>query len=149
MRLWRIHPSYLDSKGLVALWREGLGAQKALVYLEEGKKCGYQNHPQLNDFKKGSRSIDFMSRYLTAVYYNSIVRGYSFDSNKIKYPFQSYQHDLTVTKGQLRYEFDHLLNKLKTRDPERYKQLKDTTDIKPHPLFSVIEGGIADWEIIK
>ena len=27
MRLWSIHPKYLDAKGLVALWREALLAQ--------------------------------------------------------------------------------------------------------------------------
>ncbi|WP_368086417.1 pyrimidine dimer DNA glycosylase/endonuclease V [Nitrosomonas sp. Nm34] len=26
MRLWSIHPKYLDAKGLLALWREGLQA---------------------------------------------------------------------------------------------------------------------------
>jgi hypothetical protein len=31
MRLWSIHPKYLDSKGLVACWREGLLAQKGSV----------------------------------------------------------------------------------------------------------------------
>ena len=29
MRLWTVHPKFLDAKGLVALWREGLLAQKA------------------------------------------------------------------------------------------------------------------------
>jgi len=31
MRLWSLHPRYLDAKGLVALWREGLLAQKVLA----------------------------------------------------------------------------------------------------------------------
>ena len=48
MRLWSIHPQYLDAVGLVALWREGLLAQKVLV----GKTKGYKNHPQLERFKK-------------------------------------------------------------------------------------------------
>jgi len=48
MRLWSIHPKYLDAKGLVALWREYLLAQKVL----EGKTTGYTNHPQLLRFKK-------------------------------------------------------------------------------------------------
>jgi hypothetical protein len=30
MRLWTLHPRYLDSQGLVALWREGLLAQAVL-----------------------------------------------------------------------------------------------------------------------
>jgi hypothetical protein len=30
MRLWSLHPCYLDTKGLVACWREGLLARKFL-----------------------------------------------------------------------------------------------------------------------
>ena len=41
MKLWSIHPKYLDAKGLVALWREALLAQKVL----DGKTEGYKNHP--------------------------------------------------------------------------------------------------------
>ena len=48
MRLWSIHPSYLDRKGLVALWGEGLLAKNIL----EGKTKGFKNHPQLERFKK-------------------------------------------------------------------------------------------------
>jgi len=42
MRIWSIHPKYLDAKGLVALWRETLLAKHVL----EGKTKGYTNHPQ-------------------------------------------------------------------------------------------------------
>ncbi|MFP3226243.1 MAG: pyrimidine dimer DNA glycosylase/endonuclease V [Sulfolobaceae archaeon] len=31
MRLWSIHPKYLDTQGLLGLWREGLLAQKVLL----------------------------------------------------------------------------------------------------------------------
>ena len=30
MRLWSLHPGYLDARGLVALWHEGLLTQKVL-----------------------------------------------------------------------------------------------------------------------
>ena len=30
MRLWTLHPRYLDSQGLVALWREALLARAVL-----------------------------------------------------------------------------------------------------------------------
>ena len=43
MRLWSLHPKYLDPKGLVALWREALLAQAVL----RGATRGYQKHPQL------------------------------------------------------------------------------------------------------
>jgi hypothetical protein len=38
MRLWSLHPQYLDPAGLVAVWREGLLA---------GQTKGYKHHPQL------------------------------------------------------------------------------------------------------
>ena len=47
MRIWSIHPQHLDAKGLVALWRETLLAQKVLL----GETRGYRNHPQLKRFK--------------------------------------------------------------------------------------------------
>jgi len=38
MRLWSIHPSYLDRQGLLAVWREGLLALKVL----KGETIGYK-----------------------------------------------------------------------------------------------------------
>jgi hypothetical protein len=58
MRLWSIHPKYLDSKGLVALWRESLLALKVL----EGNTKGYKNHSQLNRFKQ--KPIESLKNYL-------------------------------------------------------------------------------------
>jgi len=46
MRIWSLHPKYLDTKGLVALWRDALLARHVL----QGKTTGYKNHPQLNRF---------------------------------------------------------------------------------------------------
>lgn len=47
MRIWSLHPSLLDRRGLVACWRETLLAQKVLRELTKG----YTNHPQLERFK--------------------------------------------------------------------------------------------------
>ena len=53
MRIWTLHPKYLDAKGLVALWREALLAKHVL----EGKTVGYLNHPQLTRFKQAEKLI--------------------------------------------------------------------------------------------
>jgi len=47
MRLWSLHPAYLDARGLGALWREGLLAQAVL----RGKTRGYRSHPQLERWR--------------------------------------------------------------------------------------------------
>jgi hypothetical protein len=61
MRLWSLHPKYLDRAGLLAVWREGLLAQQVLM----GNTKGYKNHPQLNRFKEqGDKVLLFISAYL-------------------------------------------------------------------------------------
>jgi len=47
VRLWSVHPEYLDSRGLVALWREALLAQAVL----RGETRGYRRHPRLARFR--------------------------------------------------------------------------------------------------
>lgn len=64
MRLWSIHPKYLDAKGLVALWREALLAQNVLL----GNTKGYKNHPQLIRFKNHTDSISAIGFYLHEIY---------------------------------------------------------------------------------
>jgi len=141
MRLWSLNPKYLDARGLVALWREGLLAQKVLA----GKTKGYRNHPQLDRFKTSPSPQKAMGRYLLAVWEESINRGYSFDRRKIK-DLESPVIRIAVNRGQLRYEWEHLQNKLRHRDPARFRTLKKTRKIIPHPLFRAVAGGVAKWE---
>lgn len=74
MRLWTIHPSYFDAKGLVALWRESLLAQKVL----QGKIKGYHHHPQLIRFQKHSRCVAVIAVYLAVILKDAKARAYSF-----------------------------------------------------------------------
>jgi len=143
MRIWSIHPKYLDSKGLVALWRESLLAKTVL----EGKTSGYRNHPQLDRFKTSWNPNDAINQYLNTVYDEAINRNFAFDSSKFSKPLIS--AFITVTEGQLIYEFAHLQGKLKTRDVELYERLKKMKTILPHPLFQVVKGKIEKWEIVK
>jgi hypothetical protein len=76
MRLWTIHPCYLDAQGLVALWREALLAQKVL----QGKTKGYRHHPQLIRFQSRLRPEAAIAVYLAAVLVEAQHRGYNFDS---------------------------------------------------------------------
>jgi hypothetical protein len=142
MRIWSIHPKYLDTKGLLALWRETLLAKNVL----EGKTRGYKNHPQLIRFKNSDNPLKGINKYLAAVYQESKIRGYHF--NKEKFNICNEHVSLTVTSRQIEYEAQHLLKKLKTRDIERYFRLLKETYIEPHPLFKIIDGEIEVWEIV-
>ncbi|QFR49596.1 DNA lyase [Sulfurimonas lithotrophica] len=142
MRLWSIDLSYLDSKGLVALWREGLLAQNVLL----GKTKGYKNHPQLLRFKNTDNPKLAISAYLHFVVDEADKRGYSFKRDKIIHNKKC--NNIEVTSGQIKYEFNHLLKKLKVRDPKRYEEISSINEIKLHPLFVKIDGDIEEWEII-
>ncbi len=142
MRIWSIHPQYLDTKGLVALWRETLLAKNVL----EGKTTGYKNHPQLIRFKNSDNPLQVINQYLSVVYQESLTRGYHF--NKAKFSIDFSPRTLTVTQGQIEYEKQHLFKKLKIRDFNKYNELISQKDIEPHPLFKIIEGEIEEWEIV-
>ncbi len=142
MRLWSLHPSYLDAKGLVALWRETLLAQNVLL----GKTNGYKNHPQLQRFKESKDPNKSIAAYLKHIAAEASLRGYNFNINKIL--STAANNKIPVTAGQLTYEFSHLMKKLQQRDPIQYKSLLNTHPIKAHPIFYVIKGDIEDWEKI-
>jgi hypothetical protein len=142
MRIWSIHPKYLDSKGLVALWRETLLAKKVL----QNRTTGYKNHPQLNRFKGSAKPIDCIDQYLWEVYKEAEKRNYHFNKDKMghNYKFVS----LTVTTGQLDFEIKHLKAKLKLRDRKKLKELTAMKSFEPHPLFKTVEGETESWEKI-
>lgn len=142
MRIWSLHPKYLDSKGIVALWRETLLAKHVL----EGKTKGYKNHPQLNRFKKAKYPLDLINQYLSEVYHEALNRNYNFDIRKINWTFK--KSKVPVTTGQVNYEVEHLLHKLEKRDYYKYKELKLISTFDNHPIFKLVEGEIEEWEII-
>src|SRR6185503_10286768 len=98
MRIWSLHPQYLDAKGLVALWRETLLAKHVL----ENKTKGYKNHPQLIRFKRLKNPVDAINQYLFFVLDEAQLRDYNFDASKVATTFK--RSKLTVTKGQMNYE---------------------------------------------
>ena len=143
MRLWTLHPRYLDAKGLVALWREALLAQKIL----QGRTNGYRHHPQLIRFQKHSLPAAVLAAYLSGILKESKARGYHFDGRKISRI--RYHGTIIESDGQLLYEWHHLNRKLRKRDFQRYRLLKSIEKPASHPLFRIISGPRQDWERVK
>lgn len=145
MRLWSLHPRYLDAAGLVAVWREGLLARKVLA----GGTKGYTRHPQLTRFRECGDPLRAIDAYLSETAAEAERRGYGFDRTKIE--IVTAPELLEVPAGQLEYEFGHLLRKLARRDPQKYEALKriGIEAIEAHPLFRVVPGGVCAWETIK
>ena len=140
MRLWTVHPRYLDAKGLVACWREGLLAQKVL----SGETRGYRNHPQLLRFRASPDQLSAIAAFLHEIAAEAERRGYKFDVGKIARPRGAKK--IFETKGQLDYEWLHLKQKLKARAPAIAEQLRGIDKPQAHPLFRIIAGEVREWE---
>lgn len=140
MRVWSLHPRFLDRQGLTACWRETLLAQAVLA----GATRGYTRHPQLERFREHADALELVGAYLTGVADEAAERGYRFDRTRIRVPMEPSAR-LEVTDGQLAHEWRHLLAKLEARSPAVAERWRDA-EPAPHPLFRIVPGPVADWE---
>lgn len=141
MRLWTLHPSHLDPKGLVALWREGLLAKAVLQH----RTRGYRRHPQLTRFRDHPRPVAAINTYLTGVLAEARRRGYRFDARKAEGPRTTVR--IRASRGQLAYEWSHLLRKLRRRAPQLYRTTRRSRPTA-HELFRLTSGPVARWESV-
>lgn len=142
MRIWSLHPKYLDAKGLVALWRETLLAQAVL----RGQTKGYKHHPQLLRFQAKKQALGALAEYLRVIQTEAAARGYNFDRSKIS-PAR-FRGKISVTRGQMDYEWKHLVKKLQRRDRKQLALIKNIKQPAAHPLFKITSGPIESWEKI-
>jgi hypothetical protein len=142
MRLWTIHPCYLDAQGLVALWRESVLARAVL----RGRTRGYRHHPQLTRFLAHPSPRYAINAYLAAIHAEATERGYRFDAGKIG-PVRGVQ-TMPTTTGQVSYEWRHLLNKLAARNPGLFRRWRAVRVPRCHPLFDCVAGPREPWERI-
>jgi len=140
MRLWSLHPRYLDARGLVALWREALLAKAVL----RGETRGYRRHPQLARFRARRDALACVNAYLAGVLEESRRRGYRFDARKVRGVRAT--KPMPVTSGQLLFEWKHLRAKLRRRAPASFRVTAGGARPEPHPLFVVVPGGVEPWE---
>jgi len=140
LRLWTLHPRYLDARGLVALWREALLA-RAVIRRETR---GYRHHPQLERFLAHRSPAAAINAYLRTILDEALARGYAFDARKVA-PLRTPVR-IAATEGQLAYEWRHLKRKLRVRSPAAHRRWRGVLAPAPNPLFRIRPGGIAAWE---
>jgi hypothetical protein len=143
MRLWSLHPSYLDTRALVAVWREGLLARAVL----RGRTRGYRHHPQLIRFQEHSSPVSAINDYLAAILEEARARGYAFDARKCG-PVRN-RRRIVVTGGQLAFELAHLRAKVAARAPSELVRLPESAEVRAHPMFDVCEGVVEEWERVR
>jgi len=140
MRLWSLHPKYLDRQGLLACWRESLLAQKVLM----GETKGYREHPQLTRFRQSPQPLSALATYLEFLAIEARARGYNFNISKINPGRVTAK--INVTGGQVLYEWAHLKAKLARRDPLQLAKISLIEVPETHPLFEVVAGDVEPWE---
>lgn len=140
MRLWTLHPKYLDPQGLVALWREALLAQAVL----RGRTVGYRHHPQLERFREHPAPRSAINAFLAEVHRESTRRGYSFNASKVG-PVRA-ECRIEATRGQVEHEWEHLLRKLRLRSREDYARAQRVARPAANPVFTIVPGPVARWE---
>lgn len=141
MRLWTVHPRFLDPAGLVAVWREGLLAQAVLL----GRTRGYTRHPQLQRFRAAADPAATIASYVRAIADEAESRGYTFDRGRIVTPERTVPR-IAETKGQLLHEWEHLGRKLRRRSAAWYREHVAGVTPAAHPLFRIVAGGVRPWE---
>jgi hypothetical protein len=144
MKLWSLHPSYLDIQGLHTVWQEGLLG----MMIMENQDAGFQNDPQLIRFWLSGDPMGILGFYLSEIYNEAKNRGFNFDDYKL----QKINNSLTISvnSGQIDYEALELMNILQKRDKEKFRELNQIfqqKSVKTHPLFYIIEGPVEKWEI--
>ncbi|MDW5563812.1 MAG: pyrimidine dimer DNA glycosylase/endonuclease V [Methanomassiliicoccus sp.] len=140
MRLWSIHPRYLDPPGLGGLWREALLAQGVVA----GRTLAYRNHPQTRRLLEQPDPWGAIHDYLIGVWDEAHRRGYAYQRSRIL-PHAG-DHPMEVPRGQFEYEAALLRLKLEARSPRYLAGLPRPGDALPHPSIRMVEGGIAWWE---
>lgn len=150
MRLWSLHPCYLDRPGLTAAWREALLAQAVLA----GRTRGYTRHPQLERFRACQEPLTAIGAFLWVLQQEATDRGYHFDLTRVDRPVGAgmpaadWAGTVPVPSGQVGYEWEHLMSKLRRRSPQDARRWEGTPtrQVRVHPLFVVVPGPVAGWE---
>ncbi|MGC5165585.1 pyrimidine dimer DNA glycosylase/endonuclease V [Luteimicrobium sp. DT211] len=148
MRLWSVHPRYLDRQGLTACWREALLAQAVLA----GRTTGYRHHPQLERFRATPDPLVSVGAYLAAVAEEATARAYRFDRARIERPPDAAAEQIApipVPDGQLAHEWSRLRAKLTDRSPDVAARWAAVARPDPHPSFVVVPGPVAPWERVS
>jgi|DewCreStandDraft_3_1066083.scaffolds.fasta_scaffold00567_11 hypothetical protein len=146
MRLWTIHPVYLDAMSLVALWRSSLLARDVI----EGKDKSYGIKPPMYRFINHPDPVRAINTYIYYIWLEGRERGYKFDEKQLhmdKIDLEG-RIKVPVTDGQLAFEVWNLLMGLVRKRPIRLFGYVGIECFMPNPVFKVYMGPPDPWEKI-
>ena len=141
MRIWSIHPKYLDSKELLNLWKETLEVKNKLL----SKTNGFDHSKQLERFLDLKKPIEAINNYMSSVYKEAVKRNCEVDDEFMDWDFDD-SLQIPVTSGQINLEIKELRSRLREKDEEKLHSLNGNTFLELHPIFYSIPGTIEEWE---
>ena len=141
MRLWSIHPRYLDPPGLGGLWREALLAQGVV----SGRTAAYRNHPQARRVLEQADPWGSDPRLPGRGMGGGTSQEDTATTGRASCRIPA-SHVMAVPRGQLEYEAALLRLKLEARGPAYLDRLPPPGEVVPHPSIRVVDGGLARWE---
>jgi hypothetical protein len=159
MRIWSLHPRFLDRQGLLGLWRETIQAKNALLDPQHSSNVYHER--QLRRFRSHETkksAIICIAKYLHCVADEMILRDYRPSLNLIPYYTEEGLYDdytpnyiIPVTSGQIEFEIQHLKAKLIERKAPELLLLRLTTIrqlfyTQLNPIFKEVGGDIEPWE---
>lgn len=136
MRLWTIHPEYLDNKQLSTLWRDTLLAKNVLSGLTKHHK----SDSQLNRFQNHPIPRKAINFYLSIIWEESQNRNMPFDESKFSKTSLKEKEFIEVNTGQVSFEFKRL------KQEQKNDIIQIPAKIKIHPLFKSVNGPVEVWE---
>lgn len=146
MRLWSFHPKYLDPCGSWRCYSEGMGGIRALL----GHQRMHAQHPQLERWRALDNPTNAIAWYLDVVHTEASWNNMQWAAEHTEHMahVDSPRPTITVTHGQLVWEWQHYRHKLETqRGRDRYLAgLPAVYGVEPHPMLRVVEGLVEPWE---
>lgn len=150
MRLWSLHPQYLDDQTFYLTWKRGMIAVRALT----GKLAPYEqrfaHHGQLERFKKYPDPTQAISDYMHALVDEAERRHYQFPRyfKRKSLPKPPNGTRIPVTAGQMECEIWLYARLISQRGGmiEQYEKFFAIENHLPHPIFELVRGPVAPWE---
>jgi hypothetical protein len=141
MRIWSIHPKYLDSKELLNLWNETIQAKNEFLT----KFSGHFSNKQLERFLDLKNPLEAINSYMSSIYREAVKRDFSVDDSFMDWDFDD-SIQIPVTAGQISHEISKLKSRLRERDEKKLQKLNGRTFLELHPIFYSVPGTIEEWE---
>lgn len=146
MRVWTIHPKYLNRKELSACWHDGL---RALKVLSEPEK--YQRfYEGLSVFRVQSEPVYALAKYLQAIGKEGVKRGLQMDLSLLPEVPKDFRLKIPVSEERIASERKLLTKRLAGLGRWHLRKFQSMLPGRTNPLFFVQnDNHPSPWEIIS